>query len=332
MRKLATVRTISNISPIPDADAIEVAQIDGWKVVVKKGEFNVGDSVVYCEIDSWIPHELAPFLSKGKDPRKYNDVSGERLKTITLRGQISQGLILPISHVPENMRLNGVDLTEILNVQKWEPPIPAELAGSVEGVFPGFIPKTDQERIQNLTEEFEGWRNLSWEVTEKIDGSSMTAFSYKGRFGVCSRNWEIKESETNTFWRMAKKYELKSVLGNLNFAIQGEVIGPGIQGNKYALNDHAFYIFDIYNIDEKRYCTPSERKDMLLSMEKFDIKHVPVLFEDFNIGEKTISEIIEMADGNSVLNEKTKREGLVFKCGESSFKAISNKWLKRYDE
>ncbi len=87
-RKMATVRKIIEINPIPDADAIEVAVVDGWKVVVKKDEFNVNDIVVYCEIDSWIPFDLAPFLSKGKEPREYNGVKGERLKTVKLRGQI----------------------------------------------------------------------------------------------------------------------------------------------------------------------------------------------------------------------------------------------------
>ena len=343
MRKLATVRIINKISPIPDASAIEVAQIDGWEVVIKKDEFNTGDMVVYCEIDSWIPHELAPFLSKGKDPRKYNGVLGERLKTISLRGQISQGLVLPIGILPQNERKTCNDVSEILNIQKWEPPIPVELAGSVEGIFPHFIPKTDQERIQNLVEDLENWKNFSiglgtpikWEVTEKLDGSSMTAFSYNGKFGACSRNWEIKESETNTFWRMVRKYQLKDIIKG-NFAIQGEVIGPGIQGNKYNLNDQEFYIFDIYNIDEKRYLDPTERSkflhDAYLSTKNLIVNHVPILFTDFDIDKLTVGDIIQMADGNSVVNEKTKREGLVFKVKDFSFKAISNKWLKRHDE
>ena len=99
MRKLASIRKIADIRPIPDADAIEVAVVDGWKVVVKKGEYSVGDLAVYIEIDSWVPYELAPFLSKGQEPREYNGVTGERLRTVKLRGQVSQGLLLKMRNV-----------------------------------------------------------------------------------------------------------------------------------------------------------------------------------------------------------------------------------------
>ena len=127
-RKLATIRVINNLKPIPNADLIEVAVIDGWEVVIKKGEFNVGDLCVYFEIDSWIPHELAPFLSKGKEPREYKGVKGERLKTIKLKGQISQGLVLQresvLTHDYENPT-EGTDVTEYLNILKWEREVPA---------------------------------------------------------------------------------------------------------------------------------------------------------------------------------------------------------------
>lgn len=157
-RKLASVRKVTDILPIPDADAIECAIVGGgWPVVVKKGEFQVGDLAIYFEIDSWIPHELAPFLSKGKEPREYNGVKGERLKTVRLRGQLSQGLLLHISlklnldfsyHVTafERGLQEGDDVTELLGIQKWEAPVPACLAGQVRGNFPSFLVKTDQER------------------------------------------------------------------------------------------------------------------------------------------------------------------------------------------
>ena len=164
MRKLASIRKIADIRPIPDADAIEVAVVDGWKVVVKKGEYSVGDLAVYLEIDAWVPHALAPFLSKGQEPREYNGVTGERLRTVKLRGQVSQGLLLPLRTVfaewtDENFQKNiledeervGDDLTEALGIQKWEAPISPQLAGQVRGVFPtGLIPKTDQERADAL--------------------------------------------------------------------------------------------------------------------------------------------------------------------------------------
>ena len=115
-RKLATVRCIDSIDPIPGADAIEVATVGGWKTVVaKKDGFKAGDLAIYCEVDSWIPTELAPFLSKGNEPREYNGVKGERLRTIKLRGTLSQGLILPMTGQNPLLR-EGDDLTEFLGI------------------------------------------------------------------------------------------------------------------------------------------------------------------------------------------------------------------------
>jgi RNA ligase (TIGR02306 family) len=155
MRKLATIRVIDALNPIEGADAIECATIGGWKVVVKKGEFNVGDRAVYCEIDSWIPTELAPFLSKGKEPREFEGIKGERLRTVKLRGQLSQGLLLNLdSAIPQtNSFADGDDVSELLNIVKWEMPMNAQLAGMAKGNFPSQIPKTDQERVQNLVGE-----------------------------------------------------------------------------------------------------------------------------------------------------------------------------------
>ena len=138
MRKLATIRTIDEIRSIPDADAIECAVVGGWTVVIKKGEFKVGDVAVYFEIDSWIPTELAPFLSNGQEPRAYDGIQGERLRTVKLRGQLSQGLLLRYWDFPKvveafhKTRLASdepFDVTEILGIVKYEPPVPAHLAG-----------------------------------------------------------------------------------------------------------------------------------------------------------------------------------------------------------
>jgi RNA ligase (TIGR02306 family) len=249
MRKLATVRKIIDILPIPGADAIECAQVDGWKVVVKKDEFQVGQLATYFEIDSWIPEPVAPFLCK--DKREFNGVQGARLRTIRLRGQISQGLLLPAA----NDANEGDDVTDALGIQKYEAPIPAQLSGMVRGNFPSYIPKTDQERIQNLTNELREWaaEDCFWEVTEKLDGSSMTAYLYQGEFGVCSRNLDLKESESNSFWRVARERDMENLLRALgrNLALQGELIGEGIQKNRYAIKGQQFYLFDIYDIDAR---------------------------------------------------------------------------------
>lgn len=341
-RKLATIRKISSIDPIPDADAIEVVTVDGWKVVVKKGEYKVADLVVYCEIDSWIPTELAPFLSKGKEPREYNGVKGERLRTVKLRGQISQGLILPIpsgEHFDDgrlafefsmgNIK-EGEDISDILGIQKYEAPIPACLAGTVRGNFPSFIPKTDQERIQNLTKKFELFKMYQWEVTEKLDGSSCTFYFNNGEFGVCSRNLDLKEDYNNTFWKMAATYDVETNLEKYgkNVAIQGEIIGEGIQGNPYKIQGQKFFVFDVYDIDNGVYYEPLARRIFATMME---LEHVPVTIPAYHLPEKfTIDNVLQFAEDKSELNEKTEREGIVFKCIENpdiSFKAISNRFL-----
>ena len=334
MRKLATIRKIDELRPIPEADAIESAVIGGWTVVVKRGEFSEGDLAVYCEIDSWIPHALAPFLSKGKEPRVYDGIAGERLRTMKLRGQLSQGLLLNLDAViPQtNSFVEGDDVSELLGIVKYEAPVPAQLAGEVKGMFPGWIQKTDQERVQNLKQELEHWKSERhlWEITEKLDGSSMTVYLRDGEFGVCSRNLELKPNPDNSLWKVAVRNDLEGKLRALgrNVALQGELIGEGIQGNPYKIRAQEFYLFDVYDIDRACYFTPDERKSLAL---EHNINHVPV-FGTYETNESTtIESLLQYAEGGSVMGDITgpTREGLVFKSQtmQCSFKAISNKFL-----
>lgn len=340
-RVMARVVRIDAISPIEGADQIEVAQIGGWKVVVKKGEFQVNSLAVYAEVDSWIPHAIAPFLTKpGQFPKVYNEVEGQRLRTIKLRGQISQGLLLPDSVLQidgkwiEGVVIDeGTDVTEILGVQKWEPP--AEFrAANAKGSFPHFIPKTDQERIQNLSRSLEKWNaeNHQWQVTEKIDGSSMTVFYKDGEVGVCSRNLELKDDGTSTFWETAKSEGLveKLIALGKNIALQGELIGGQIQGNAYKVDKFQFHLYDIFDIDAQQYLTPKDVEGTALQL---NIRHVPVL-EQFTTFDVRMEELIASAEGKSVVGAKPEREGLVFKSltePGTSFKVISNKWLLKND-
>ena len=334
MRKLATIRKIDAIGPIEGADAIEVATVGGWKVVIKKGEFAVGDLAVYFEIDSWMPVELAPFLSKGKEPREFEGIKGERLRTVKLRGQISQGLLLPIEPTCANIvseLFEGLDVSFPLNIVKWEKAIPAQLAGLVKGNFPTQIPKTDQERVQNLTKEIEAAQGSVYEVTEKLEGSSMTCYLIDGEFGVCSRNLDLKRDEKNAFWQAAIREDIETKMRDTGpaaqFAIQGELIGPGIQGNIYKLMFIEFRVFDVYNILSGEYLTPVFRKALI---ERMGLKHVPVLESNFKL-ETDVEGLIAKAEGKSVMGDITgpEREGLVFKQvdGGMTFKAISNKYL-----
>lgn len=332
-RKLATIRKIAAIEPIEGADAIEVAVVDGWKVVVKKGEFQVDSLACYVEIDAWIPTELAPFLSKGKEPREFEGVKGERLRTVKLRGQLSQGLLLPI---PEDtikgaghLVAEGLDLTEHLGILKWERPMNAQLAGMARGNFPALVPKTDQERIQNLTRSFEQYQLDSWSITEKLDGSSCTFYlDDEGVFHVCSRNLDLKEDEANSFWKVAHKFQIEDIMRRnfmLGMAIQGEMIGEGIQGNQYK-TQLDFYVYDMYNTHTGQYILPVQLK---AACERLGLKHVPILAESTDIKEQSIQSILDFAEGKSLLNGSN-REGVVFKSNtvhDRSFKSISNSWL-----
>jgi RNA ligase (TIGR02306 family) len=342
MRKMATIRKVDGIRPIEGADAIECAVVGGWTVVVKKGEFAVGDLAVYCEIDSWIPYDLAPFLSKGQEPREYNGVKGERLRTVKLRGQLSQGLLIKVgdcfgdtvvlSASDATPYQEGDDVSAALGIQKYEPPVPAQLAGEVRGPFPGFIPKTDQERIQNLTAELEEWRSLSWEVTEKLDGSSMTVYAMGDDEGVCSRNLNLKENPNNSLWSVATRNNLIAKIRQTgrNLALQGEIVGEGIQKNRYKVKGQEFFLFDVYDIDAGRYLTPRERGDLAKTL---DIRHTPVLKSDEVLEVCNVDHILKWAEGVATWGGM-EREGIVFKCNERevSFKAISNKFLLKGGE
>jgi RNA ligase (TIGR02306 family) len=340
MRKLATIQKIQSLSPIPDADAIEVAQVLGWKVVVKKGEFQVGDLVVYMEIDSLLPEKPEfEFLRKNKF----------RIRTIKLRGQISQGICFPLDILPietkwhieemEKARIAnihgadgviGMDVTDILGVEKYEPPIPAELSGKVKGAFPSFLIKTDEERIQTLPDVPIKYNNKGFIATEKLDGSSCSFYWRNGEFGVCGRNWEYSEDSKNSMWKFARQNKIEEKMGGLkrNLALQGEIIGEGIQKNKYKIKGQTVRFFNIFDIDKYEYLSYEEMLDIL---DVLNLESVPII--ETYIMPDSIDEILEYAVGKSVLNPQTEREGIVFvryepnELGRVSFKAISNKFL-----
>jgi RNA ligase (TIGR02306 family) len=338
-RKLASIRIIKDIKPIEGADMIELAIVDGWQVVVAKNVgHNIGDMVIYCEIDSFLPiQEEFEFLRKSSY-KKMGEQEGFRLKTIKLRGQVSQGLILPISVLnPPDTNIyvtpfEGLDVTEMLGIVKYEPPIPAELAGKVKGSFPSFIPKTDEERIQNLTKAYEEWKYQSkhqFYVTEKLDGSSATYYVKDGEFGVCSRNLELLETEGNTFWKAARELDLENKMKSLgrNISLQGELIGEGVQGNRYRIKGHTVRFYTAFNIDKYKRIPFVEMVVMLMDM---GLQHVPVLNQEFAfLLPDTVEEMLKYAEDKSVLNDQREREGVVVRSmdGTISFKAISNKFL-----
>jgi len=330
-RKLASVVKIVDIQPIPGADAIVVATVKGWKVVVKVNEYKVGDLAVYYEIDSFLPiRPQFEFLRKSSYKRMASS-EGFRLKTIRLRGQISQGLLTPIPEGISNPR-EGDDLTEALDIVKYEPPIPAQLAGKIKGTFPSFIPKTDEIRIQNFESEV-GFSPVGERayVTEKLDGTSFTCYFNNGVFGVCGRNWELSETSDNSLWRMANVLQLKEKMTKhgKNIALQGELVGAGINGNLYELSDHKLYFFTGYDIDKGRRMFFDELEWVLFGL---DLQMVPVLEKyGFVIPNESniVDYMLKYAEGKSVLNMEVDREGVVVRGleREFSFKAISNTYL-----
>jgi RNA ligase (TIGR02306 family) len=291
----------------------------------------VGDLAVYYEIDSFLPvRPQFEFLRKSSFKRM-GSTEGFRLKTIRLRGQISQGLLTPIPEGISNPK-EGDDLTEALDIVKYEPPIPAQLAGKIKGTFPSFIPKTDEIRIQNFENEV-GFSPVGERayVTEKLDGTSFTCYFNNGVFGVCGRNWELSETSDNSLWRMANVLQLKEKMTKhgKNIALQGELIGAGINGNLYGLSEHKLYFFTGYDIDKGRRMFFDELEWVLFGL---DLQMVPVLEKyGFVIPNESniVDYMLKYAEGKSVLNMEVDREGVVVRGleREFSFKAISNTYL-----
>jgi len=341
-RKLASIQRVLDVQPIPNADAIEVLTILGWKVVAKKGEFKVGDLVVYFEVDSILKESPeVEFLRK----------SNFRIKTIKLRGQVSQGLCLPLSVLPEAFHnvfkqqadpdvVVGNDVTALLEVEKYEVYVPAQLAGERKGNFPDWLHKTDEMRIQAVPEILYKHQNKEFIVTEKVDGSSMTVYIKDGEFGVCSRNFDMKETETNSFWKTARAYDLENKMRSLNrnIAFQGELIGPGVQGNKYKLNALQYRIFNVFNIDTGLHLDFEEAAEIVRYLQ---LASVPILHCHY-ILPNTVDELVEYSKGRCHFNPDVHREGIVLRPaineyseelrGRLSFKCINPDFLLKYNE
>jgi len=329
MRKMVTFRVIDDVQDIEGADKIQVATVGGWKVVIKRDEFKPGDIGIYHEIDCWLPfsNPAYAFLMKPEGENKiFEGVEGVRLRTIKLRGQISQGLLLPISAFMD------CDLASSLGVGKWEKYLNTCGSMKPKGNFPFFIPKTDQERVQNISKDIGRWAledNL-YEITEKLDGSSCTIYVKDGAIGVCSRNLELLRDEDSLFWKVVEKYGLEEKLIALggDIALQGELTAWNVQGNPYKHNDGEFHfhVFDVFDIERQEYMASDDRVAMTKLLE---VPHVPVIYESSRVP-AFVDEVLRVADGQSFINDGVLREGLVFKNKhkpEQSFKAISNKWL-----
>ncbi len=374
MRKLVSIRGIKELLPIKGADFIEIAIVDGWQVIVKKGEFNVKDSCVFFEIDSFLPvEEQYEFLGKTQE---HQGKVGYRLKTLKLRKTLSQGLALPIKLFPQlvNSKL-GDDVTDLLGVTKYDNSVRevngADRVAKKRRSFPSFLQKTDQERIQNLMSYFHILKDMEFEETLKLDGSSCTMYknvatytmferiknAFKWdftksyiKFGVTSRNLELhldkpsvtsfkngektSEFKTSDFWKVAIKYAVEDKLPN-GYAIQGELIGTKIQSNHEKVEELEYYIFDVYNIREQKYLNPRDRVAFLEAHGMADM-HIPIIKDSIKLFQEctTLEEVLERVNGES-MNKGVISEGRVYKSvedGHKTFKVINNKFLLKNEK
>lgn len=338
MRKLASIQKIKALEAIECADAIEKATVLGWQLVVKKGDFKVGDLAIYCEIDSLMPD---------KPEFEFLKPRGMRIKTVRLRGQVSQGICFPLSILPNDFEIKeDADCTEALGIIKYEPAIPACLAGKVKGKFPTFIPKTDETRVQVLQKVLDKYKGTICYATEKLDGSSATFYYNNGEFGVCSRNLELLEDAENSFWKVARQIDLENKLKSVgkNIAVQGELIGEGIQGNKLRLKGQTVRFFNAFDIDKFEYLNWENGFEMF---ELLQLPTVPIVKHYYEL-ENDIEAIVKMATIKSNINTEVWAEGIVirphketidlllsnenFNNGRVSFKAINPEFLLKFGD
>jgi RNA ligase (TIGR02306 family) len=334
MRKLASIQKILEVKNHPNADRLDIVKVLGWQCVSRRDEFKSGDNCVYLEIDSLIPmkHEWAKFLQNKDRPEK-----PARIKTLRLRQELSQGLVLPVSILPSDCTIEeGKDVTELLEITKYEPELPACLGGVAKGYLPSWMKKTDEDRIQAFPKLIEEFQDKLVVITQKIDGTSCTISYRDGDIDVCGRTISFKEND-NTYWKVAKKYnvipKLKEISEQtgINYGIQGELAGPSVQKNRLALKDHELFVFNVRNINTDRYLDFYEQKEFC---DRLQLQMVPVL-QIVEFKWKTVEELLELAKGKYASGKN--QEGIVIRPvhgfyseilrGRASFKVINNDFL-----
>lgn len=327
----ATIQKIINVKPVENSDFLDVVKVLGWDVVTKRNQFKTGDMCVYIALDSVVPNKPEfVFLEKDKF----------QIKSKKLRGQISQGIVFPLDILPNDVEKNeGIDVSEALGVIHYEKPIPVSLSGLVRGNFPPYVPKTDENRIQNYPGVVDELKGIKVYSTCKMDGTSWTCSYLNGEIHVCTRNNSLKleGNDDNVYVKMFNKYDLKNKLEKYgkNIAIQAELCGPGIQKNRIELKEHQLYVFNVYFIDEHRYGNVLEVFEIC---KEFDIPMVPVL-NAWKLTEN-MEELLEMAEG-TYEGTKNFREGIVIRPieemysnvmkGRMSFKCLNNKYLIKFE-
>lgn len=315
---LASYEIVTDILPIEGADRIELARVQGWQSVIKKGEYKVGDQVIFVPIDTVLtPRPWNEFLWDKNDPTK-----PIRVKTVKLRGVVSQGLIFPRSLVSaqeiwdhKDDHREDISIADILGITKYEKPIPAHLAGQVAGDFPTHLAsKTDEDNLKSNIDVLEELKNADFvEATLKIDGTSATYIKeFDGTFRVCSRNLELKDTESNVHWQMARKYDIEKNLVPGN-CIQGEIAGPGIQGNPAGFSEVSLFAFNVINLGDRK-PVPRDSRLVGLTFIGNSVLNVPRirLFDKQTFSNMSIDELQQWVNGITYQNKKP-AEGIVFR-------------------
>ena len=326
MRSLVTVQKVKRISAIPDSDFLEIAHIMGWQCVVKKGEFQEGDLGVYYEVDSFLPVDHRYEFLRNSSCRENEDNGiGFRIRTVKLRGQLSQGLLLPLSKFSELEGYGeGADVTKELNVKKWYIPETSQAGGTIIGERPHGIHASDEIRIQSALELLDQLKGKPYYISTKMDGTSGIVYFIDGKIGCSSRNKEIKDEETALYWMPVYKYGLKEKLPQLgkNIVLTGEICGPGIQKNKLRLSGLEWYVFDVKDWDSQAYLPYDEAVRICADL---GLSTVPLEEEGENF-DYSLEELLEKAKGK--YPSGLDKEGIVVRDAKRpkavSFKVLNN--------
>lgn len=297
----------------PNADRLSLAQVESMSFifVTGKNQFSVGDDVLYLPIDSLLPQEV---LEKLNLVGKLSGTNKNRVKTLKLRSVPSQGIVAEVSKflTPEQMNLSSEEITALLGVTKYEPPVKISTSGILTGLPDGYSTYDIEgaDRYQSVIDEM---IDMEVVITEKMEGTNLSAGKNETGLFVNQRNNSIVEKDdvANSYWEVARNsglLEKVKGLNSSNIGVYAEFCGPKIQDNIYGLKQHTLYVFDIK--ENFNWLSFEEFKS---KVEFLGVQMAPVLFEgklkDFLQG-RTVQ---EASNGPSLVNPDTLREGIVIK-------------------
>ena len=349
MRTLASIQKVWDIQPIPDADRLELARVMGWQCVVNKSQFQKGDLGVYFEIDSFLP--VRPeFEFLRNSSYKKTDIMGEgfKLRSMKFRGQISQGLILPLDTFPELSDKTdievGQDVSDLLGVKKWEIEERATTGGNVIGTLPYDVPHTDETRVQSEPDLIQAFAGLEYYISTKMDGSSHSLSIDKNGFHVTGHNYEYKDDDSSSFYTFIKERGYREMMerfykhqGLKTFTVQGEFCAPGIQKNPLRLTRPEWYVFTVRINGQRVNLETMQIVAYILGAPTVPIEEVGM---DLPSKYPTVESLLKRADGN--YDTGGRKEGIVIRTtqpvyneiigGPLSMKVVSNKYLLKNGE